>query len=125
MIVFLGRWLLVIALVLSTGGHWALLQVCAWTGMVVSFSQTESLSVALQKTFDGEHPCKMCKIVKQGRKAEQEKPATLKLETKLDLFFDAQSTTVYAPYFLSKVTRLSSAPPLRQDPPRLRPPIFA
>ncbi len=93
--------------------------------MVVSFSQTESLSVALQKTFDGEHPCKMCKIVKQGRKAEQEKPATLKLETKLDLFFDAQSTTVYAPYFLSKVTRLSSAPPLRQDPPRLRPPIFA
>ena len=93
--------------------------------MVVSNSQTESFSTALQKTFDGEHPCKMCKIVKQGRKAEQEKPATLKVETKFDFFFDAQSVTVYAPQLLCDAARVSSDSSSRHDPPLLRPPIFA
>lgn len=125
MTVLLGRWLVVIALVLSTGGHWALLQVCAWTGMVVSYSQSATISEAISMTFDGEHPCKLCKVVKQGRKAEQEKPATLKVETKFDLFFDAQSVTVLAPLFLRDNTRISSDVPLRHDPPLLRPPIFA
>lgn len=30
-----GTWLVVLALVVATGGHWAVLQLCAWTGMLV------------------------------------------------------------------------------------------
>jgi hypothetical protein len=115
----------VIALVLSTGGHWALLQVCAWTGMVVSYSQTESFTAALQKTFSGEHPCKLCKVVKEGRKAEQEKPATLKVETKFEFIFAAQVVTIYSPRLLREQSCLSLKGPCRHDPPWLRPPIFA
>jgi hypothetical protein len=121
----LGRWLVVIALVLSTGGHWALLQVCAWAGMVVSYSQTDSLADALVKTFDGDHPCKLCKVVKEGRKAEQEKPAALKVEQKLDLFFAAQTITIDAPRLLRDDTQFSPDGSSRHDPPLLRPPISA
>jgi hypothetical protein len=115
----------VVALVFSTGGHWALLQVGAWAGMVVSYSQTDSLADALVKTFDGEHPCKLCKVVKEGRKAEQEKPVTLKVEQKLDFFLAVQTVTISAPQLLRHDTRFSTGCPSRHDPPLLRPPIFA
>ena len=72
------------ALILAVGGHWAVLQSIAWVGMVVSYSQTDSLNVALKKTFDGAHPCKLCIAVKAGKRAEQ-KQAAPKVETKLDL----------------------------------------
>ncbi len=116
---------MVVALVFLTGGHWALLQVCAWTGMVVSYSQTESFTVALQKTFSGEHPCKLCKVVKEGRKAEQEKPATIKIDSRFEFIFAAQVVTIYPPRLLHESSPLSLKGPCRHDPPLLRPPIFA
>ena len=109
----------------SIGAHWALLQTVAWTGMIISYSQDATLAEAISMTFDGEHPCKMCKVVKEGRKAEQEKPATSKTETKFDLFFPSQSLTVYAPLILRDDARLSSNSSSRHNPPLLRPPIFA
>lgn len=39
--------------------------------MVVQYSKTTSLSVALENTFDGMHPCKLCKLVQDGKKAER------------------------------------------------------
>ena len=46
-----------LALFLTAGGHYALLQTVAWTTMVNDFSRTGSLSMAVEKTFDGRHPC--------------------------------------------------------------------
>ena len=92
--------------------------------MVICYSQTDSFSAALEKTFDGEHPCKMCKLIKQGRKAEKEKPPMLKVETKFDLFLEAPCLTVYAPKFLREPYHISFQRPSRRDPPLLRPPIF-
>ena len=57
----------VLVLVVSLGLHWALLQTIAWTGMVLTYSQENSLRDAVRMTFDGEHPCRMCQVVKQGR----------------------------------------------------------
>lgn len=55
----------------SIGMHWTLLQSAAWTGMLVSnLHSGDRLSEALQKTFDGKHPCRLCVAVEQGRKAE-------------------------------------------------------
>ncbi len=35
-----------------------------WVGMAISYSQdSSSFSEALAKTFDGKHPCKLCKFV--------------------------------------------------------------
>src|SRR5688572_3519270 len=71
------------ALVVAVGGHWAVLQSVAWVSMVVTYSQTDSWDVALQKTFSGEKPCKLCLAVKEGKQQEQ-KQSVLKVETKLD-----------------------------------------
>jgi hypothetical protein len=90
----LAQWFVVLVLVIVTGGHWTILQSLAWVGMAVSYSQSDSLPVALKKTFDGTHPCNLCKFVAAGKKAE--KPQDLqKLETKFDFFCLRQMLTVF------------------------------
>lgn len=69
----------VVVLTLSLGLHWALLQSVAWVGMVVSYSQQDSLSTALEKTFDGRHACKLCRVVEAGRSAEKAPAVEIKL----------------------------------------------
>lgn len=74
----------VLLLVLSLGLHWAVLQTVAWTGMLISYSQ-EGVREAIAKTFDGEHPCPLCKAVAKGRAEEQEqKSKSVKPGGKLD-----------------------------------------
>ena len=63
-----------LAAVQILGGHWAVLQSVAWVKMLVDYSQSESVAVALGKTFDGAHPCDLCKIVSLGRAAEEQSP---------------------------------------------------
>ncbi len=60
-------------LALSIGLHWSVLQTVAWTGMFVGFVQTGSFSEAISKTLDGQHPCRLCKVIKQGRAEEQQR----------------------------------------------------
>lgn len=79
---------IVAALILafSLGLHWAALQLVAWTGMIVTYARDASVAEALSKTFDGEHPCKLCLAIKEGRAQEkkQEQQQT-KPFSKLDL----------------------------------------
>ena len=73
-------------LVLSLGLHWTLLQTVAWTGMLLTYSRGTSLSEAVTKTFDGQHPCALCKFVRDGRAEEKEQEQQqLKPGSKLDL----------------------------------------
>ena len=39
--------------------------------MLVRYSQQTTLVEALVKTFDGQHPCLLCKQISEGRKAEK------------------------------------------------------
>ncbi len=61
------------ALCLSVGLQWAVIQGVAWTGMLVNFSRDGSLIEAVTKTFDGNHPCALCHAVSDGSKKEQKK----------------------------------------------------
>lgn len=63
--------MIALALASSIGLHWTLLQVVAWTGMVVTYSQDAPLKDAVVKTFDGNHPCKLCTQIAQGKKTEK------------------------------------------------------
>jgi hypothetical protein len=56
---------LLVALVLC-GGHWVLMQSIAWTTMIVTYSQDSTITAAVQKTFDGAHPCNICQTVSAG-----------------------------------------------------------
>jgi hypothetical protein len=80
------RLVTVLVLVLSLGLHWALLQTVAWTGMIVGYSLEGSFSEALSKTFDGKHPCCVCKMIQQGRATEKKPdPQQAKTGMKLEL----------------------------------------
>ena len=73
---------MVIALVLSTGLHWAALQTVAWTTMLAAnLASQQSLTEAVSQTFDGEHPCPLCKAIAAAKKSEKKSDAlTLKLK---------------------------------------------
>ena len=79
-----GYALIALALFLTAGGHYALLQTVAWTTMVNDFSRTGSLSMAVEKTFDGRHPCSLCKKITKARSTEEKTPATVKAEKKAE-----------------------------------------
>jgi len=92
----LVKWIAVLSLTFVLGGHWAILQSVAWATMAASYAQSEPLKDALIKTFDGRHPCQICKFVAEGKKSEQRPEAPSPL-LKLDLFLVEQSTALYPP----------------------------
>jgi hypothetical protein len=114
----------VAALILTIGAHWAVLQSIAWIGMTVSYSQHSTLSDALQKTFDGKHPCKLCKVVREGKKSER-KNEMLKLETKFDFSFTLGAAWLYPPKPSPQFAALHASPLARLEAPLTPPPRSA
>jgi hypothetical protein len=92
----LSQWTIVLLLIISVGGHWAILQSVAWAGMLARFSQTMSFSQAVQNTFDGQHPCALCQAVKQGQEAER-KESQFQPPEKLTLCLNSQPATLPLP----------------------------
>ncbi len=118
----LSKWLLVLTLTFSLGVHWMLVQSVAWAGMIVSYSQQSSFAEALGKTFDGKHPCCLCKLVQQG-KASEKKQGMQKPETKLDKQLPAcAAISPFTPGFYL-VTFYTTVLPgsLFESPPKLPP----
>lgn len=52
------------------GGHWGVMQAVAWANMLVDYSAQDGLVEGAKKTFDGEHPCCMCKAIQAGKEQE-------------------------------------------------------
>lgn len=76
-------------LVLLVGGHWGMLQVVAWTGMLIDYSRDNTFAEAVEMTFGGEYRCDICKQVDAGiaadlgtddRKAPGKSGKTMKLD---------------------------------------------
>ena len=84
----LAKLIVVFAAVQILGGHWLALQSVAWIGMLASYSHGQTLVVAIEKTFDGAHPCGLCKVVKTGR-TEEQKQQVVKMIVKLDAVLGA------------------------------------
>lgn len=68
----LTRQITVIMLALTLGLHWTVLQSVAWMGMLIRYSSQGTVSEAIIKTFDGNHPCSMCLAVAKGKDTEKE-----------------------------------------------------
>ena len=65
----------------TIGGHWFVLQSVAWGAMIVKYSQRTSLTEAVAKTFDGDHPCGICKGIRKAQDSEKKRdlqPASVK-----------------------------------------------
>jgi hypothetical protein len=67
----IGKICLVLALVAMLGAHWLLLQTVAWTTMLADNLRTQSVKEAVTETFDGNHPCPLCKAIAAGRQSER------------------------------------------------------
>lgn len=107
----LARLLLITALLLGTGGHWALIQSAAWTGMIVGrLHQGSSITEALSQTFDGQHPCDLCKLVQRHAGSDDSKnsktPPGIK---KLELFVEAAVSPAIEASFQTVAVRLSDS----------------
>lgn len=65
------RKLLAIALILLMQGPAMLVQEVAWVNMLVSYTQERGLKRGMIETFDGKHPCELCKKAAKIRQQEQ------------------------------------------------------
>jgi hypothetical protein len=117
-----GKFLVVIALVLATGLHWAALQTLAWTTMLAGNLCGQSLTEAVSQTFDGKHLCPLCRAIaaaKQNEKRSEAVAATLKMEfppvaEKLILI----SPKPFSAFSLAEFSAASSFPKPPVPPPR-------
>ena len=91
--------------------------------MVVNYSQHGTIGEALVKTFDGKHPCPLCKAIAAGKKSEKksEFPAAVK---KFEFSYSATVFVFNAPTHFweasgveEKADSPSHAPPV--PPPKL------
>ena len=90
-----------LALFVAIGGPLALLQGVAWVTMVHDFSKSGSLSQAVEKTFDGQHPCPLCQKLAKARAAEEKAPVTVKIDKKAEVFVASKSAIVPLPIVCS------------------------
>ena len=51
-----------------------MLQCVAWIKMLATYSQAEGVQEGLKMTFDGEHPCAMCRMISQAKKQSPSTP---------------------------------------------------
>ena len=66
-----GKILVIVALVLTTGLHWAALQTVAWSAMLANHLRTQSVAESVTQTFDGRHPCCLCKAIAAAKQTEK------------------------------------------------------
>lgn len=114
----------ILAVALSVGLHWVLLQGVAWTGMFVSFAQQTTLREAFTKTFDGKNPCRICKLVREGQQSEKAKESILPL-VKIESLPCAAVFVLTPPAPLSVPPAPDQAASLRAESPPSPPPRAA
>jgi len=118
-----GQILMIIALLALNGAHWVTLQTVAWTAMFAENLRTGSLDEAVTKTFDGRHPCCLCKRIAAGRKSESKTEFSFSLK-KLEFASEKIVITLTPPTqfnFLPHIDAQTSGLVTKPDvpPPRL------
>ena len=115
-----GQCLLIAAMFCALGGHWLVLQTVAWGGMIVDYSRGAGFTVAVEKTFDGQHPCRMCQSIAKTRHSEKKQEAVM--EMKLDVFHEAARALVRPATGWWPQSVVESTPVIRAEPPSVPPP---
>jgi hypothetical protein len=92
----IGKMFVIVTLVTTTGAHWALLQSVAWTTMLADNLRTRSVTEAVSQTFDGDHPCPLCKAITAAKKTEHKSEATSPAQ-KLEFPPSAEKVVLIAP----------------------------
>jgi hypothetical protein len=92
-----GKWLMVLSLCTAIGLHWAALQSIAWVGMLCSYARAGSITSAVEKTFDGKHPCPLCNAIAKAQQGG--KKPEMQLGSKIDMDHARQAELLIPPVF--------------------------
>ena len=111
-------------LVLAVGSHWIILQTAAWTGMLFTYSQSSTFEEAFSKTFSGDYPCRLCKLVKSVQEKERQ-AETVKVESKLEFTFATGEPLLFPPASSRPSFVWTEHSDLRAPPPPVPPPRLA
>ncbi|MCE9611300.1 MAG: hypothetical protein K8R23_13985 [Chthoniobacter sp.] len=120
---FLAHLAVIAALAVGSGAHFVVLQSVAWATMLVEYSHDASLVVAVEKTFDGQHPCALCLTVQDGEKQQKQQQATQPVPDIKGILAPVLRVTAPAfvftshPRFEEAAEKLVHSPPV--PPPRL------
>ena len=117
----LGHVLMIIAVLTATGTHWLAFQSVAWTTMLAENLQTSSLQRAIQQTFDGKHPCCLCKEIAKDKQSEKKSDAQVEFK-KLDFSHNRFEFVFSAPAHFYEVRAVNDAAISLAEPPSLPPP---
>jgi len=113
----IGNLLLIVVLLATTGGQWALLQSVAWAAMLADHLQSQSFTESVAQTFDGRHPCKLCLAIRAAKKSGEKTAFPLSLK-KIEFPPPAARLTLFAP----AAFELLDAPDTFAESPTLPPP---
>lgn len=100
-------------------------QTIAWAKMFYSAAQQDPLKLALKKTFDGQHPCRVCKKL-ANLQAQSPQLKALSFAAKIKIFAFSRSLfelapeqiwTTYGPSHLFYFDAIDISPP--KPPPRI------
>lgn len=116
------RLFVIVALCVSIGAHWFVLQSIAWTTMILQYSRSISLVQAVEQTFDGHHPCNLCKGITAASHSEQKNDTAQPVTKKADLICVSRSSGLLPPHSDFRFITFSVDPPLRIDSPLTPPP---
>ena len=124
MIRALSRAVVLVMILVMTGGHWMILQSVAWTKMIIEYSRSAPLGVALEQTFDGWHPCQMCKMIQKAKQPAKQQELQQRTAQDDVLFAEAHSSSSFdLPSFRTSGTsgfvRSSWCDPPPVPPPKL------
>jgi hypothetical protein len=116
------RIVLVAMILVMTGGHWLILQSVAWAKMIIDYSRSSSIRIAVEQTFDGRHPCGMCKWIQKEKQSS--KQPELKRSSAPDnvVFVETCTFSFFDPPYSWIPEDGDFTPPARCDPPPVPPP---
>ena len=89
-----GQVLMLLVLFAASGGHWMALQSLAWTRMLMSYSRHGAIMEAVTKTFDGRHPCSLCKQVEGAKRSEPQSMRAMEVENQAAFVMPALAVLV-------------------------------
>ena len=118
----MGFLFMVVAVITATGTHWAFLQTVAWTTMLADNLRNGSFVEAVQNTFDGKHPCSLCRQIATGKNTEKKSGFTVSLKKfefvaeRSSLLFLAPSGFRLQPWHCPLMPSVAHRPPV--PPPR-------
>jgi hypothetical protein len=74
---------MILAVLSATGTHWLALQSVAWTAMLAENLHSTSWQQAVERTFDGKHPCCLCRQIAAAKQSEKKSDVQMEIK-KLD-----------------------------------------